>query len=76
MDLLLSLEECSGFTWIGISGRKLDPLYPRDYQEIEFTIVPLFPGLHSISGIRLLDTFLKRTYTFDDIGQVFVITGR
>lgn len=28
--------------------------------------------LQNISGIRLVDTFLKRTYDYDEIAQVYV----
>lgn len=68
----MSLEKVEGIAWYGISGYKLEPLAPRDVKEIQFTAVPLIPGLRSISGIRLIDTLLKRTYSYDDLAQVFV----
>lgn len=59
--------------WLGTSGYKLESLAPRGIQQLEFTVVPLVPGLKSISGIRLLDSVLKRTYPYDDLAQVFVV---
>lgn len=35
-------------------------------------IVPVQAGFISISGIRLYDSFLKRTYENDDVAQLFV----
>lgn len=75
MELVLSLEAMEGITWFGISGNKLEALPPRGVQEIELKAIPILPGLRSISGIRLLDTFLKRTYSYDDLAQVFVVVN-
>lgn len=61
-----------GISWIGVSGRKLDSLAPHEVRDIVLSVVPYKLGLKTISGIKLLDTFLKRTYSFDDLGQVFV----
>ncbi|KAL3285741.1 hypothetical protein HHI36_000268 [Cryptolaemus montrouzieri] len=73
VDLMLSFENVEGIAWCGISGRKLDPLPPHTTRILEFKAIPLIPGLNSLSGIKLLDTFLKRTYTYDDLGQIFVV---
>lgn len=35
--------------------------------------MPVAPGLRAISGVRLLDTLLKRTYSYDELGQIFVV---
>lgn len=32
-------------------------------------------SLQSVSGLRLTDTFLKRTYEYDDIAQVCVVSS-
>lgn len=75
IDLVLFLEDREGMTWCGISGKKLEPLTPRASQELEFKAIPLLPGLRLVSGIKLLDTFLKRTYPYEELGQVFVIVN-
>lgn len=70
---MLFLEDREGMTWCGVSGKKLESLPPRATQELEFKAIPLIPGLRLVSGIKLLDTFLKRTYPYEELGQVFVI---
>ncbi|KAK9869305.1 hypothetical protein WA026_003057 [Henosepilachna vigintioctopunctata] len=73
VDLMLYFENMEGIAWCGISGRKLDPLSPHSVRILEFKAVPLIPGLNTLSGIKLLDTFLKRTYTYNELGQIFVV---
>ncbi|KAJ8984186.1 hypothetical protein NQ317_011095 [Molorchus minor] len=73
VELVVYLENVEGLAWCDISGRKLEPLPPLSNRIVEFKCIPLIPGLRTISGIKLLDTFLKRTYTYDELGQVFVI---
>lgn len=70
---MIYLENVEGIAWCDISGRKLEPLLPMSHTILEFRCIPLLPGLRTISGIKLLDTFLKRTYTYDELGQIFVI---
>ena len=59
--------------WTGVSNRHFGKLAPKSSLSLELTLIPRVPGLHSISGLRIVDTFLKRTYEHDDIAQVFVI---
>jgi len=73
MDFILYLENTEHIAWCDISGRKLDPLPPHSSKILEFKCIPLIPGLRTLSGIKLVDTFLKRTYTYDELGQVFVV---
>ncbi|XP_066997089.2 trafficking protein particle complex subunit 13 [Anabrus simplex] len=75
MDLILGLEPLpnSGLVWSGVSGRQMGKLEPGTSIQLSLTLVPLAAGLQNISGIRLTDTFLKRTYDYDDLAQVFVI---
>lgn len=61
--------------WCDVSGRKLKALQPHSSVILEFNCIPLKPGLRTISGIKLLDTFLKRTYDYDDLGQVYVLVN-
>lgn len=73
VDFVLFLENTEHIAWCDISGRKLEPLPPHSSKILEFKCIPLVPGLRTISGIKLVDTFLKRTYTYDELGQVFVV---
>ncbi|XP_066142816.1 trafficking protein particle complex subunit 13 [Euwallacea fornicatus] len=75
VDFVLYLENTKNIAWCDISGRKLEALTPHSYKILEFKCIPLVPGLRTLSGIKLVDTFLKRTYTFDELGHVFVVLG-
>ncbi|KAJ9578659.1 hypothetical protein L9F63_005149 [Diploptera punctata] len=74
MDLVLTLEpmHSSGLAWSGVSGKQMGKLEPGASIHLPLCMVPLSSGLKNISGIRLTDVFLKRTYDYDDIAQVFV----
>ncbi|XP_072027268.1 trafficking protein particle complex subunit 13-like isoform X2 [Amphiura filiformis] len=73
MDLKLVLNNSSnGLYWLGVSGRELGKLGPGACMEVELTLLAGTPGLQNISGLRLTDTYLKRTYEHDDIAQIFV----
>ncbi|XP_045461336.1 trafficking protein particle complex subunit 13 [Harmonia axyridis] len=76
VELMLYFENLKGIAWCGISGKKLEPLAPKSKKTLEFKAVPLIPGLTNISGIKLLDTFLKRTYSYDELGQIFVVIDK
>ncbi|XP_011564317.2 trafficking protein particle complex subunit 13 [Plutella xylostella] len=74
LDLILKLRshEESSLLWCGISNRKLGPLEPGASVFINLTALPINTGLHHITGISLVDLFLKRTYDYDDLASVFV----
>ncbi|XP_051972190.1 trafficking protein particle complex subunit 13-like [Xyrauchen texanus] len=67
MDLLLEMCNTRSIHWCGVSGRQLGNL------SIQLKLVSSVQGLQSISGRRVTDTFLKRTYEYDDIAQVCVV---
>ncbi|KAK6187872.1 hypothetical protein SNE40_005803 [Patella caerulea] len=78
MDLTLVLQNpnssnSTGLMWCGISGKQLGKLPQNESIDIQLTLLAVSPGLQSISGLRLTDNFLKRTYEHDDIAQIFVI---
>jgi len=65
---------CSpALVWTGVSNRHFGKLPPKSSLSLELTLIPRVPGLHAISGLRIVDTFLKRTYEHDEIAQVLVI---
>ncbi|XP_064605247.1 trafficking protein particle complex subunit 13-like isoform X2 [Liolophura sinensis] len=74
MDLTLVLENRipSGILWCGISGRQLGKLPSSESIDLPLTLITTAPGLQTVSGLRLTDTFLKRTYEHDEIAQIFV----
>ncbi|XP_076619714.1 trafficking protein particle complex subunit 13 [Colletes latitarsis] len=72
MDLMLSLESSSSIAWCGISNIKIGTLKSGTSIDIPLCLVPLHSGIITISGLKLEDTFLKRTYDYDDLAQIFV----
>ncbi|CAL4071524.1 unnamed protein product [Meganyctiphanes norvegica] len=65
-----------GTEWSGISSRSLEMLQPGQATQITLSLLPLQTGLQTIAGIRLTDTFLKRTYDYENLAQVFVTNER
>ncbi|CAL1529945.1 unnamed protein product [Lymnaea stagnalis] len=77
MDLTLVLQNdspSSGLLWCGVSGRQLGKLPQSESLDIPLSLISAIPGLQTISGLRLTDNFLKRTYEHDEIAQVFVVS--
>ncbi|XP_026471080.1 trafficking protein particle complex subunit 13 [Ctenocephalides felis] len=75
VEILLRLRpiENSGLHWIGVSDRKLGTLEGGKSLECVLTAFPTRSGLLSVSGIHLIDTFLMRTYEYNELGQIFVM---
>lgn len=75
MDLLLNLRavENSGLLWTGLSERNIGTVEPGSSTLISLCAFPINRGLQSVKGISLTDTFLKRTYEYDDLASVFVV---
>ncbi|XP_052686089.1 trafficking protein particle complex subunit 13-like [Crassostrea angulata] len=74
MDLTLTLQnnQPSGLLWTGISGRQLGKLAPKENLDLRLTLIATIPGLQTISGLRITDNFLKRTYEHDELASVFI----
>uniref|UniRef100_A0A914UZB3 Trafficking protein particle complex subunit 13 n=1 Tax=Plectus sambesii TaxID=2011161 RepID=A0A914UZB3_9BILA len=74
LDLQIVLDGSlqPGLIWSSTSGRHLGQVPPNGDFDVTLNLVPVAFGLQVISGIRLTDTFLKRTYEHDEVAQVFV----
>ncbi|XP_078038449.1 trafficking protein particle complex subunit 13 [Augochlora pura] len=72
MDLMLYLESSNSIAWCGISTTKIETLKPGGSIDIPLCLIPLHSGIITISGLKLEDTCLKRTYDYDDLAQIFV----
>ncbi|XP_043482121.1 trafficking protein particle complex subunit 13 [Leptopilina heterotoma] len=72
MDLQINLQSNSSIAWCGISDKLIGPLKPGESTYIPLCLIPLNVGLINISGLQLVDTFLKRVYDYDDVAQIFV----
>ncbi|XP_054253529.1 trafficking protein particle complex subunit 13-like [Indicator indicator] len=75
MDLVLEMCNTNSIHWCGVSGRQLGKLHPSSSLHLALTLLSSVQGLQSVSGLRLTDTFLKRTYEYDDIAQVCVVSS-
>ncbi|RDD43676.1 Trafficking protein particle complex subunit 13 [Trichoplax sp. H2] len=75
LRLMLDNTKVQPLLWVGRSGQvALGELKPGQSIEVSVNILPVYPGLHVISGLQLLDTFKSKMYTFDKVGQIFVYT--
>ncbi|CAG5101015.1 Similar to trappc13: Trafficking protein particle complex subunit 13 (Danio rerio) [Cotesia congregata] len=72
MDLLLSLESNSSLAWCGISDITIGSLKSGAFIDVPLRLIPLESGLITISGLKLMDTFLKRVYDYEHLAQIFV----
>ncbi|XP_068633403.1 trafficking protein particle complex subunit 13 [Battus philenor] len=74
LDLILKLRSLqdSSLLWCGISNRKLGPLEPGGVKYVDLSALPITTGLHIITGVSLVDLFLKRTYDYDDLASIYV----
>ncbi|XP_033331970.1 trafficking protein particle complex subunit 13 isoform X2 [Megalopta genalis] len=72
MDLMLCLESSNSIAWCGISTTKIGTLKPGVSIDIPLCLIALHSGIITISGLKLEDIFLKRTYDYDDLAQIFV----
>ncbi|KAK7866040.1 hypothetical protein R5R35_008552 [Gryllus longicercus] len=75
VDLVLELEHSnnSGLVWSGVSGKQQSKIEPGASLLFKLNLIPIEAGLQNVSGVRFTDTFLKRTYEYDDFAQVFVM---
>jgi len=74
LDLVFHVDESltPGVVWCGKFNTKLGQLQPNLAMDLTLKLLPICPGLQIISGVRLTDTFLKRTYEHDEIAHVFI----
>ncbi|XP_010986048.1 trafficking protein particle complex subunit 13 [Camelus dromedarius] len=73
MKLVLKMCDTDSIRWCGSSGRYLGKLPPSSTLSFTLTLLHLQLGLQSVSGIRITDKLLKKTYAFDDVAKVCVI---
>jgi len=62
-----------GQAYTGSSEQSLGTIDPEKFKEFTLTIFPSRLGIMSISDLQLSDLFMKRSYEFDDLLQVFVV---
>ncbi|XP_015599656.1 trafficking protein particle complex subunit 13 isoform X2 [Cephus cinctus] len=72
MDIILGLESNDSIAWCGISETMIGSVKPGASIDVPLCLIPLVTGLITISGVKLVDTFLKRVYDYDDLAQIYV----
>lgn len=62
-----------GHAYAGSSEQSLGTIDPEKFKEFTLTVFPTRLGITNISDLQLTDVFMKRSYEFEDILQVFVV---
>ncbi|CAD5226643.1 unnamed protein product [Bursaphelenchus xylophilus] len=75
LDLVLTVDNQDDrpFLIASLSGLRLGQVLPNTFVQFSLEVLPLKHGLQSLSGIRITDSYLKRTYELDDIAKVMVV---
>jgi len=73
LDLSLDNPPTRHLTWTGVCERALGLVEPGGSLETELEVVLHDTGLQTVSGIKLVDGLLQRTYTFNDQSQLYVV---
>jgi len=61
-----------GMLWSGVCSRKLGLIEPAGSTELELEVVAQATALQPLSGVRITDTLLMRSYQFDELCFVYV----
>jgi len=74
LDLELTLENVNKpkMLWSGSCTRKLGLIEPAGSTELELEVVARDTALQPLSGVRITDSLLMRSYQFDDLCFVYV----
>lgn len=59
--------------YTGSSEQSLGMIEPEKFKDFTLTVFPTRLGITNISDLQLSDVFMKRSYEFEDILQVFVV---
>lgn len=59
--------------YTGSSEQSLGMIEPEKFKEFTLTVFPTRLGIINISDLQITDVFMKRSYEFEDILQVFVV---
>jgi len=73
LNLNFNLKPQRGHAFTGSSEQNLGMIEPEKFKDFTLTIFPTRLGIINISDLQLTDVFMKRSYEFEDILQVFVV---
>lgn len=74
INLNFNMKPRRGHDYTGSSEQILGVIEPEKFKEFTLTIFPTRMGITTISDLQLTDVFMKRSYEFEDILQVFVVS--
>jgi len=74
VDLELTLENVNKpkMLWSGSCSRKLGLIEPAGSTEVELEVVARDTALQLLSGVRITDSLLMRSYQFDELCHIYV----
>jgi len=74
VDLDLTLENVNKpkMLWSGSCSRKLGLIEPAGSTEVELEVVARDTALQLLSGVRITDSLLMRSYQFDELCHIYV----
>ena len=72
LNLNFNTKPRRGHAYTGSSEQSLGMIDPERSKEFTLTIFPTRMGIVNISDLQLTDVYMKRSYEFEDILQVFV----
>lgn len=70
--MTLDNENNRPLLFASVSGLRLGQILPNAHAKFQIEVLPLEKGIQPLSGIRITDTFLKRTYEMDNLAQIHV----
>lgn len=76
MELTLNFntKRKHGNFYTGTSEQNLGLVEPEKFKDFKLSIFPTRLGIVSVSDLQLNDVFMKRSYEFEDILQIFVVS--
>lgn len=73
LNLNFNVKPQRGSAYTGSSEQILGAIEPEKFKDFKLTVFPTRLGITNISNLQLTDLFMKRSYEFEDILQVFVV---
>ena len=73
LQVNLNTKTSLGCSYTGATEFMLGTIESQRRRDFKLTICPVKLGLISVAHLQLTDVYLKRTYEFEDIVQVYVV---
>lgn len=73
LNLNFNMKPERGHAYTGSSEQSLGTIDPEKFKEFNLTIFPTRLGITKICDLQFTDVFMKLSYEFENILQVFVV---